>query len=904
MTDKTRLVLVDGSSYLFRAFFALPPLTNSHGMPTGAIYGVVNMMKKLIATQHPDHIAMVFDAKGKTFRHEFDPNYKANRETMPEDLSVQIPYLHAIIEAMGIPLIAKEGVEADDIIGTLSKQAADIEWEVLISTSDKDMAQLVNDHTTLVNTMTNKSLDCDGVFEKFGVRPDQIIDYLALMGDTSDNIPGVPKVGPKTAAKWLSQYETLDAIIERADEFTGKVGEYLRGHLEQLPKNRFLTTIKLDVELPIDVHTLMPKPADKEALSELYEVCEFKRWRQEVGEVAMTNGKPIVAPLPDEPDHAPRSLSVTHTVITDENALAELCQQIKQAECVGFHLERNEHNTCIGLALALDDDNAIYIPVTHDASQAPTQIPIAAVIKHLNDALDSECVLVGQSLKDNLNCLCAHGLTEPKHLFDNGLAAYLLNKNNQRLDFNALCTTHLDHQPIALEEIIGSGKKKIAFNQVAIEDAARYLTEAAALGRQLYHLLKKTLANEPTLDSIFSDIDMPLLCTLMRMESHGVLIDTEALHEQSAAHEKRLGELELEAIELAGTEFNLSSPKQLREILFDSMGLPVIKKTPGGDPSTSEEVLRTLALNYPLPKVIMEHRKLSKLKSTYTDKLPEIADSEHRVHTTYHQTATTTGRLSSTSPNLQNIPIKTKQGRDIRRAFIAPSGYKIVAADYSQVELRIMAHLSEDPQLLKAFSQGDDIHRATASDIFDTPLDKVTSEQRRHAKAVNFGLLYGMSSFGLAKQLGISRGEAAHYIDTYFERFPTVQRTLDNIRVQAAETGYVETCFGRRVYLPDITAKNAIRRKAAERAAINAPMQGSAADIIKKAMLSLDAWIQQDVPDIHLIMQVHDELVFEVPNDKVDMACQVIRDHMMNVSPLSVPLIVDIGVGDHWEDAH
>lgn len=903
MTDKTKLVLVDGSSYLFRAFFALPPLTNSHGMPTGAIYGVVNMMKKLIAMQHPDHIAMVFDAKGKTFRHEFDPNYKANREAMPDDLAVQIPYLHAIIEAMGIPLIAKEGVEADDIIGTLSNRATELQWDVLISTSDKDMAQLVNAHTTLVNTMTNTHLNCDGVLEKFGVRPDQIIDYLALMGDTSDNIPGVPKVGPKTAAKWLSQYDSLEAVIEHADEFKGKVGEYLRGHLEQLPKNQFLTTIKLDVELPIDVHTLMPKPADKEALSELFEVCEFKRWRQEIGEVAMTNGKPIVAPLPDEPNHAPRSLSVTHSIVTDEKTFSDLCQKISHAEYVGFHLERDD-DTCVGLALALDDDQATYIPIGHNPMLVPEQLSLATVIQHLNDAFSKGCILVGEALKDALNFLHAQGFNEPKHLFDNGLAAYLLNENNQRLDASALCTTYLNHQPITLAEIIGSGKKKTTFAEAPLDDAARYVAESAALGRQLHALLKEKLSTEPSLASIFSDIDIPLLSSLMRMEEYGVLIDTDALNKQSAAHEKHLHELEKEAIELAGTEFNLSSPKQLREIFFDRMGLPVIKKTPGGDPSTSEEVLRTLALNYPLPKVIMEHRKISKLKSTYTDKLPEIADANHRVHTTYHQTATTTGRLSSTAPNLQNIPIKTEQGRDIRRAFIAPPACKIVAADYSQVELRIMAHLSEDPQLLAAFSRGDDIHRATASDIFNTPLEDVTSEQRRHAKAVNFGLLYGMSSFGLAKQLGISRGEAAHYIETYFERFPTVQRTLDNIRVQAAETGYVETCFGRRVYLPEITAKNAIRRKAAERAAINAPMQGSAADIIKKAMIRLNEWIQRDAPDIHLIMQVHDELVFEVPNDKVDMACKVIREHMMNVSPLSVPLIVDIGVGDHWEDAH
>ncbi len=907
---KPLLVLVDGSSYLFRAYFALPPLTNKKGMPTGAVYGVVNMLKKLIANEKPDYLAVIFDTKAPTFRHEFDPNYKANREAMPEELAVQIPYVHAIIEALGMPLITQDGVEADDVIGTLSTKASEQKWDVLISTGDKDMAQLVNEHVTLINTMNNKRMNTDGVLEKFGVRPDQIIDYLALMGDSSDNIPGIPKVGPKTAAKWLQKHGDMDSIIQEADSFPGKIGENLRAHLEQLPKNRFLTTIRNNLDLPAELSELITKKPDKELLASLYEECNFKRWRDEVGEVALNTSKPILAPLPDEATvDSPISMNVSHALITNETDLLAFCEHLKKAEIVGIAIETSKRDSqnaaCIGIALATDNNHGVYIPLHHDSDLTIEQLSLDTFLSHVNPLFrDSKTLFVGQNLKAILTVLAHHELELPPRLFDLNLAAYLLNENNGRLDLNVLSEHYLSHSPISFESIAGSGKKQLAFQAINPNEAAPYLVEAAVLNRQLHRVLTQQLSQHSTLNTVFDDIDMPLLSVLMRMEECGVLIDSDALILQSQSHAKRLEELHKEAIVLAGVDFNLSSPKQLREILFNAMGLPVIKKTPGGDPSTSEEVLKTLALNYPLPKLIMEHRQLSKLKSTYTDKLPELADDNMRIHTTYNQTSTSTGRLSSTAPNLQNIPIRTAQGRDIRRAFIAPPGYSILAADYSQVELRIMAHLSQDPNLLAAFERGDDIHRATASDVFGIPFKDVTTEQRRHAKAVNFGLLYGMSGFGLAKQLDISRSEASHYIDTYFERFPTVKHTLDRIRLEASEKGYVETCFGRRVYLPGIKAKNAIVRKAAERAAINAPMQGSAADIIKLAMIAIDDWIRCEAPEIHLVMQVHDELVFEVPDDKINLASEKIRHFMMSKSPLSVPLIVDIGTGKHWEDAH
>jgi DNA polymerase-1 len=900
MAKSPLLVLVDGSSYLFRAYYALPPLTTASGFPTGAIHGVISMLKRLIADEQPTYLGVVFDPKGKTFRHEFDPNYKANRATMPEDLAEQIPMLHELIRAMGLPLIIENGVEADDVIGTLAKRAEAAGMNVLISTGDKDMAQLVSSKVSLVNTMNDHRMGPDGVEEKFGVRPEQIIDYLALVGDTSDNIPGVQKVGPKTAVKWIKQYGSLEQIKANADNVGGKVGENLRNGLEQLNDSQFLVTIKCDVELHEEPNELNMQEPDHEHLLSLARECELNSWLKEL--TAQANG--------EEPPEAAFFDQTQYETILNKQDAERWFTAVKQSGAFAFDTETNSLNphqaNLVGFSLSCEAGKAAYFPIAHDYDGAPQQLEREWLLAQLQDLLNNKnALLIGQNLKFDLEVLNAAGVSYQCQLFDTLLAAYVLNKTNARLNLGALAKQYLNHNVIEFTDIAGKGAKQLTFNQIDLAQAAPYAAEDADIAWRLYEVLKINLSENKTLGKVFTDLDLPQLALLTRMECHGVLLDAELLGEQSADMQLRLDVLEKKAYELAGNEFNLASPKQLREILFDKQKLPVIKKTPKGDPSTNEEVLQQLALDYPLPKLIIEYRSLSKLKSTYTDKLPEeINPHTGRVHTNYNQALTSTGRLSSNNPNLQNIPVRSEQGRKIREAFIAPDGYQILAADYSQVELRIIAHLSEDKGLLKAFADGLDIHRATASEVFATPFDQVTSDQRRSAKAINFGLLYGMSAFGLAKQLDIGRGEAQTYLETYFQRYPGVKTYLDETRELAGQQGYVETLYRRRVYLPNIHAKQAMLRQAAERAAINAPMQGTAADLIKLAMIAVQDWIDNNQAPATMIMQVHDELVFEIKKEAVEEASKHITQAMSGIAQLKVPLVVDIGVGDNWEQAH
>lgn len=899
MTKSPLLVLVDGSSYLFRAYYALPPLTTAAGFPTGAIHGVINMLKRLIIDEKPVYLGVVFDPKGKTFRHEFDKNYKANRTKMPEDLAEQIPMLHDLIRAMGLPLIIENGVEADDVIGTLAKRAEAVGMQVLISTGDKDMAQLVTPNVSLVNTMNDHRMGPKGVEEKFGVRPDQIIDYLSLVGDTSDNIPGVPKVGPKTAVKWIQQYGSLDGVRENADNIGGKVGENLRANLKQLDDSQFLTTIKCDVDLHEDPESLTMEEPDREQLINLVRECELKTWLKEL--TAESNGHTPVEP---------QKIKQHYEIILQKADAERWFSTVKKAGAFAFDTETDGLNPhaakLIGFSLSCEAGRAAYFPIAHDYLGAPEQLDRDWLLQELQSLLaDKKALMVGQNLKFDLEVLNTAGLHCGCQLFDTLLAAYVLNKTGARLNLGALAKQYLNREVVEFTDIAGKGVKQLTFNQIDLEQAAPYAAEDADIAWQLYECLRAELEEEPTLLNVFNDLDQPQLRILTEMECRGVLLDAKALGKQSADMQIRLDELEKKAHELAGSEFNLASPKQLREILFEKLKLPVIKKTPKGDPSTNEEVLQQLALDYPLPKLLIEFRSLSKLKSTYTDKLPEEINARTgRVHTNYNQALTTTGRLSSNNPNLQNIPVRSEQGRKIREAFIAPAGYQILAADYSQVELRIIAHLSEDEGLLKAFANGLDIHRATASEVFATPFDNVTSNQRRSAKAINFGLLYGMSAFGLAKQLGIPRGDAQAYLETYFQRYPGVKTYLDNTREVAKQQGYVETLYGRRVYLPNIHSKQGMLRQGAERAAINAPMQGTAADLIKLAMMAVQDWIHTSKAPINMIMQVHDELVFEVKKDFIAEATKHITAAMDNVAEMKVPLVVDIGVGDNWEQAH
>lgn len=896
-------LLVDGSSYLFRAYHAMPDFTNSRGEPTGTIYGVVNMMRKLLADYEPEHIAVVFDAKGKNFRHKMFRDYKANRPPMPDDLREQIQPVHDIIKAMGLPLLCVNGVEADDVIGTLARQATDAGIETIISTGDKDMAQLVNRHVSLINTMTDICSDIKGVKQKFGIPPELIVDYLALIGDKVDNVPGVPKVGPKTALKWFDLYKNLDGIMQHADEIKGKVGENLRDTLPQLPLSRELVTIKCDVELDETPQTLRRTAPDIPKLKELFRHYDFKSWLSQLDEQAdgvstthITQKKKVV--------------KTSYETIFSKKLLHEWLKKLSQAKLFAFDLETTSLDymqaEIVGLSFAVKAGEAAYIPVAHCYDDAPEQLPRDEVLASFKSLLENSAhKKVGQNLKYDMSVLARYDIHLQGIKYDTMLESYALDSVGGRHNMDALALKYLDKQTIHYEDVAGKGAKQISFDYVAVDIATEYAAEDADITLQLHQTLWPLLKKQPAQRQVFEEIEMPLLPVLSRMERRGVLLDTKLLNKQSKQLAKRIAELEAEVYTLADEEFNLGSPKQLQGILFEKLGLPVISKTPKGKPSTAESVLQELAADYELPKLLLEYRSLSKLKSTYTDKLPHMVDADTgRVHTSYHQAVTATGRLSSTDPNLQNIPVRTEEGRRIRKAFIAAPGYRMVAADYSQVELRIMAHLSGDRGLTEAFAQGEDVHRATAAEVFGVERDMVTHEQRRHAKAINFGLIYGMSAFGLARQLDIQRGAAQEYVDLYFARYPGVKDYMERTRALAHEQGYVETVFGRRLYLPDINARNAMRRQYAERTAINAPMQGTAADIIKRAMITLDQHIHDSGMNIRMIMQVHDELVFEVENSIVDRASAVIDRAMSQAADLKVPLLVDVGVGDNWQEAH
>lgn len=911
-SDQSPLILVDGSSYLFRAYHVpyLQALSTLDGQPTGAITGVLNMFRSLKKDYPNGNIVAIFDAKGKTFRNDMYAEYKANRPPMPDDLRTQIAPIHEIIVAMGLPLLVIDGVEADDVIGTLSHQATALGIETVISTGDKDMAQLVNPHVRLINTMTNVEMDEAGVIEKFGVRPDQIIDYLALMGDKVDNIPGVEKCGPKTAVKWLTAHPSLKEVMAHADDVKGKVGENLRSALVHLPLSYELATIKLDVDLEQSVAELQPKAPDTETLRTLYQKFELKRLLTDL-DAGDSKADTAVKPSSEAVADLPADVDTEYDIIIDKASFNVWLEKLSAAELFAFDTETTSVNymkaKLVGLSFCIEAGKAAYVPLTHDYIDAPEQLELDWVLEQLKPLLESEtCCKVGQNLKYDANVLSHYNIAMQGIAFDTMLESYCLNSVATRHNMDALAEKYLGYKTVHFEDIAGKGAKQLTFNQIEIEKAGHYAAEDADITMRLHQAIYPQLAKVSSQLSVFTDIEMPLLPVLARMEQHGVLIDCDMLAQQSQSIGTRLAELEIEAHNLAGKSFNLSSPKQLQVILFEELKIPVIKKTPKGAPSTAEEVLQELALDYPLPKVILENRGLSKLKSTYTDKLPLLVGATtNRVHTSYQQAVTATGRLSSTDPNLQNIPIRSEEGRKIRLAFIAPPEHKIVAIDYSQIELRIMAHLSDDPGLVKAFSEGKDVHKATAAEIFAVPLDEVTIDQRRSAKAVNFGLIYGMSAFGLAKQLNVPRHTAQAYIDKYFERYPNVSQYMEDTRQQATETGYVETLFGRRLYLPDIKAKNAMRKKAAERAAINAPMQGTAADIIKKAMLAVDAWIQaQNDPRIKMTMQVHDELIFEIHQDIVEKTTATLVEIMNNAITMSVPLIAEAGIGDNWEQAH
>ena len=911
------LILVDGSSYLFRAYHVpyLQALSTKDGQPTGAITGVLNMLKSLKKDYPNGNVIVIFDAKGKTFRNDMYPEYKANRPPMPDDLRTQIAPIHEIVEAMGLPLLVIEGVEADDVIGTLADQASKAGIDTVISTGDKDMAQLVDKHVTLINTMTDVRMDVAGVVEKFGVRPDQIIDYLALMGDKVDNIPGVNKCGPKTAVKWLLEHENLENVMANADNVKGKIGEYLREALKFLPLSYELATIKLDVPLEQTAEQLQPGEANIEKLTELYTTYELRRLLADLQKIgSSSDSSPAKESASSEAiqESLPTAdaIETDYQIILNEADFTSWVEKLKSADLFAFDTETTSVDymkaKLVGLSFSIEAGTAAYVPLTHDYEDAPQQLDRDWVLAQLKPLLEDKTkAKVGQNLKYDANVLSRYDIEMQGITFDTMIESYCLNSVATRHNMDALATKYLGYKTISFEEIAGKGAKKLTFNKIDIEKAGPYAAEDADITLRLHQAIFPQLEKHKDQLAVFNDIEMPLLPILARMEQHGVLIDSDLLNEQSHSIGMRLQELEIQAHDIAGQVFNLSSPKQLQKILFEELKIPVIKKTPKGAPSTAEEVLQELALDYPLPKVILENRGLSKLKSTYTDKLPLLVCKSGRVHTSYQQAVAATGRLSSTDPNLQNIPIRSEEGRKIRLAFIAPKDHKIVAIDYSQIELRIMAHLSDDPGLVSAFSEGRDVHKATAAEIFGVELADVTVEQRRSAKAVNFGLIYGMSAFGLAKQLDVPRHRAQEYMDKYFERYPNVMAYMEDTRQQAAEQGYVETCFGRRLYLPDIKAKNAMRRKGAERAAINAPMQGTAADIIKKAMLAVDEWIQaQNDPRIQMTMQVHDELVFEIHQDIVDETTAKLVEIMNEAVELKVPLIAEAGIGDNWEQAH
>lgn len=900
------IVLVDGSSYLYRAFHALPPLTNSRGHATGAVKGVISMLRRLQKDYPDSPVAVVFDAKGKTFRDKLFEQYKAHRPPMPDELREQIQPIHDVVRAMGLPLLVIDGVEADDVIGTLAQQAGQQQLPVVISTGDKDMAQLVNGHITLVNTMTGTVLDRQAVEEKFGVPPELIIDYLALVGDKSDNIPGVPGVGEKSAIAILRGLGDMDAIYDSLESvrtlgFRGakKMPEKLAENRQQAYLSRQLATIKVDVELDVSADQLRNAAPDRSALLEYFRQLEFKAWTEEL----------LNAPDISSIEQHPQPAKNYETVLT-ESALDTWLQRLYQAELFAFDTETTSLNymqaDLVGVSFAIDAWEAAYVPFGHDYLGAPEQLPKTLVLNKLKPLLeDPRHQKVGQNLKYDMSVLARHGIELQGIEYDTMLESYVLSATGSRHDMDTLALKYLGEKTVAFADIAGKGAGQLTFNQIDIDKAAPYAAEDADVTLRLHQTLWPQLDSEGTLGRVFRDIEMPLLPVLSRIERNGALVSASLLGQQSQELGARITELEAAAHDLAGKAFNLSSPKQLGTILFEELSLPVIKKTPKGAPSTAEEVLQELALDYPLPRVLLEHRSLSKLKSTYTDKLPTMIDpGTGRIHTSYHQAVTATGRLSSSDPNLQNIPIRTEEGRRIRQAFIARDGCKLIAADYSQIELRIMAHLAADQSLLDAFARGLDIHQATAAEVFGVTLESVTPEQRRNAKAINFGLIYGMSAFGLAKQLNTGRHQAQEYIDLYFSRYPGVQTYMDTIKTSAAELGYVETLFGRRLYLPSINARNAMQRQAAERTAINAPMQGTAADIIKKAMIDVDQWLREARMGAKIIMQVHDELVLEVPVPELDTVQKELKIRMESAAQLDTPLVVDIGTGDNWDEAH
>ncbi len=902
------IVLVDGSSYVYRAFHALPPLTNSAGRNTGAVRGVIAMLRKLVQTYPQSPVTVVFDAKGRTFRDDIFEQYKAHRPPMPEELREQIEPIHALVKAMGLPFLCVEGVEADDVIGTLARQASALGREVVISTGDKDMAQLVNAHVTLVNTMNDTVLDIDGVNAKFGVGPELIIDFLALMGDKVDNIPGVPGVGEKTALALLQGiggldaiYSNLDAVAELSFRGAKTMGVKLGAAKDQAYLSHTLATIKTDVPLELAPEDLANKPPDTGELQKWYTELEFKAWLAE-----LLSGDALAA----DSTPAPPPLETKYHIVTEQADFDAWLDRLKTSALFAFDTETTSLNymdaKIVGVSFAVAEGEAAYVPLAHDYLDAPEQLEREQVLAALKPLLEDEAqAKVGQNLKYDASVLANHGITLRGIRHDTMLESYVLDASGSRHDMDTLALKHLGVKTIHFEDIAGKGAKQLSFNQIDIDTAGPYAAEDADITLRLHHTLWPKLESEQSLTTVYETIERPLVPVLSTIERRGALVSAQLLGEQSLQLGTRMGELTELAYDLAGAPFNLASPKQLGEILFEKLKLPVIKKTPKGAPSTAEEVLVELALDYPLPKLLLEYRSLSKLKSTYTDKLPGMINPQTgRVHTSYHQAVTATGRLSSSDPNLQNIPIRTEEGRRIRQAFIAPEGYKIVAADYSQIELRIMAHLSKDEGLLRAFADGLDVHRATAAEVFDVELDEVTAEQRRRAKAINFGLIYGMSAFGLAKQLHLGRHEAQQYIDRYFERYPGVQHYMDSTRESAKEKGYVETLFGRRLYLPEIKARNKMRVQAAERTAINAPMQGTAADIIKLAMIDVHHWLTQDHPDTHIIMQVHDELVLEVPEQKLAEINEQLCQKMSNAASLDVPLLVEAGVGDNWDEAH
>jgi DNA polymerase I len=917
-STRPQLVLIDGSSYLFRAFHALPPLTNATGEPTGALFGVVNMLRTTLK-QRPDYVAFVSDASGPTFRDEMYPDYKATRAPTPDDLKQQVEPMLAIVSALGFPILRVSGVEADDVIGTLAREAEALDIEVTISTGDKDFAQLVSPHITLVNTMTRTSMDRNGVIEKFGVPPERIVDFLALTGDTVDNVPGVTKCGPKTAAKWLAEYGSLDALVSNAGNVGGKIGENLREALGHLPLSRELVTIKTDVPLDLKVTDLALRDADVDALIALYRRYEFNAALKELeaGSVASPENE-----SPSHPESASRPASEDealaadlvgegdYELVLDADRLEVWLQRLKRADLISFDTETTSIDAMraeiVGVSFAIETRQAAYVPLAHDYPGAPRQLDRSEVLEALRPILeDQNQAKVGQHAKYDINVLSTHGITVRGIAHDTMLESYVLNSTASRHDMDTLAKRHLGYQTIHYEDVAGKGAKQIGFSQVDLDTARRYAAEDADITLRLHKAMWPKLEAEPLLRSVYLNIEIPLVPVLARMEQRGVLIDVEALRTQGRQLATRMHELTTECHQIAGRKFSLDSPKQLQGLLFDELKLSAKVKTPKGQPSTNEEALEAIADDHELPRLILEYRGLAKLRSTYTEKLAEIVNPRTgRVHTSYHQATAATGRLSSSDPNLQNIPVRTVEGRRIRQAFIAPEGWCILAADYSQIELRIMAHLSGDEGLLAAFRNHQDVHRSTAAEVFGVPLDEVDTDQRRAAKAINFGLMYGMSAFGLARQLGIGRGDAQDYIARYFQRYPGVRDFMDRTREQAHAKGYVETVFGRRLYLDNIASRNQAQRAGAERAAINAPMQGTAADIIKRAMLAVDGWLTGRDDKARMLMQVHDELVFEVRSDCVEEIREGVRRYMAEAAELAVPLVVDIGVGENWDQAH